>query len=124
MNFAFVCVNKVTTPVGLIPVPLFNLSFNYMSVPTVFRAFIDGTPAHNLLTITPFSFGSEVAAPTGGIMSFMFCSCTRHLMGSTTVFNSCAPVTRWLDPTAQNGFIPNSYGMTLTMSQFKSLVFS
>lgn len=121
MNFAFPCVNKIVTPIGLIPIPLFNLSMNCFSVPTVFNIFVGGLPAHNILTVTPFSNGSEIAAPTGGLISNMFCSATRNVFGSFKVFYGGAPVTRWLDPTVQNGFIPNSVGATLTMTNLKQM---
>ena len=122
LNFAFVCIGKVMTPVGLVPIPLVNISFTCASIPNIFNIFIGGLPSQNLLTVTPFSNGSEVSAPFGGLISQMFCSSTRNLLGSFKVFHSCAPVNRFLDPTLQNGFIPNSYGMTLTPFYVKQMV--
>ncbi len=122
MSLSFPCINKIVTPVGPVPVPLVNISLSCESLPNVLNIFSGGLPGQNLLTLTPFSMGSEVAAPLGGLFSQMFCSAGRNVLGSFKVFQGGAPVKRFLDPTLQNGFIPNSFGITITIAYFKRMV--
>ena len=122
MSFSFPCINKIVTPIGPIPVPLFNISLSCASIPNVLNIFSGGLLSQNLLTPTPFSMGSEVAAPLGGLFSQMFCSFSHNVLGSFICFQSCAPAKRFLDPTTQNGYIPNSLGITVSMSNFKWMI--
>jgi len=123
MSFSGPCLNKFITPVGPIILPLVNVSMSCTSIPNVPNIFVGGLLGQNLLTLTPFSMGSEVSAPFGGgVMSQMFCSFSRNLFGSFKVFQAGAPVIRFLDPTGQNGEIPNSFGITITMGIFNRLV--
>ena len=116
------CVCNVITPVGPVPVPLLNIAVSSASIPNIPNIFTSGMPSQNLLTLTPFSNGSEVSAPLGGLVSFMFCSAAKNIFGSLKVFQGGAPVKRMLDPTVQNGFLGNSLGCTLTPGNFKQLV--
>jgi hypothetical protein len=122
ISFSFPCMNKIATPIGPIPLPLFNISLSCASAPNVPNIFTGGLLSQNLLTPTFFSMGSEVSAPLGGLFSQMFCSFSRNVLGSFICFQSCAPAKRFLDPTTQNGYIPNSWGITLTMAMFKWMI--
>jgi hypothetical protein len=123
MSLSGPCLNKFITPVGPVIVPLVNIAMSSASLPNVPNIFIGGLLSQNLMTLTPSSSGSEVSAPFGGgVISQMFCSFSCNVLGSFKVFQAGAPVKRFLDPTGQNGLIPNSFGATLTMGIFNKMV--
>ena len=124
ISLAAPCVNNVLTPVGPVPTPLLNVATSSASIPNVPNIFTGGMPTQNLLTLTPFSNGSEISAPLGGVISVLFCNCALNLLGSFKVFLGGAPAKRMLDPTLQNGPLSNSYGCTLTPANLKRIVLS
>lgn len=107
------------------PLPLPNIAISATAIPTVPNIFISGMPAHNLVTITILSNGNEASIPYGGgVVSNMFMSVKRNLLGSFKVLYACLPVTRLLDPALQNGVVSNTPGINLSPSQVKVLVLS
>lgn len=129
MSIAFADWCKVTIPIPvppgfiIVPMPFLNIALSCMAIPNIFNIFVSGVPSHNVLTITPTSMGNEVSAPLGGLVSQQFCGAQRNLTSSLKVFYGGAPVTRMLDVSGQNGFIPNwPLGMNVTPSQFKVMV--
>jgi hypothetical protein len=122
MHFAAPCVNKMVTPAGPVPVPLFNISMSCSALPNILNIFSQGLPMQNLLSMGALSTGSEPCAPLGGLMSQRFDGSARNLLGSFKVFTGGAPVKRFLDPTGQNGIIPNSFGLTISISNFFRMV--
>ena len=122
MHFAAPCVNKQITPVGPILLPLFNLAMSCTVLPNILNSFSQGLPMQNLLSIGAISTGSELGAPLGGLLSQRFDGSSRNLIGSFKVFNGGAPIKRFLDPTGQNGIIPNSFGITISVSNVRRMV--
>ena len=123
MHFSSPCICKVIIPpAGPVPTPLVNIAMSSSSIPNIPNIFTSGMPSQNLLTVTPVSNGSEPSAPLGGVISSLFCNQAMNILGSLKVFQGGAPVKRMLDPTAQNGIVPNSFGSTLTPANFKQLV--
>lgn len=122
IHFSGPCINKVITPAGPILLPLFNISLSCTALPNLLYIFSQGLPAQNLITIGAISNGSEPGAPLGGLMSQRFDGLSRNLIGSFKVSFGGAPVKRFSDPTGQNGSIPNSFGLTLSISNFFRLV--
>ena len=114
--------NKVITPAGPILLPLFNISVSCTSLPNVLNMFSQGLPMQNLLTTSAISNGSEPGAPLGGVMSQRFDGTSKNLLGSFKVNVGGAPVKRFSDPTGQNGIIPNSFGLTISISNFFRMV--
>ena len=121
MSFAFPDVCKTPTPAGPIPLPYPNFAFSTTAIPNVLNVFIGYMPAHNLMTTAPLTMGDEPGVATG-VASNLVKGPSRHVMGSFKVFTSVAPQTRMLDPSAQNGFLPNTVGATITPSQVKMIV--
>jgi hypothetical protein len=118
MNFAFPDV--LLTPVGpvMVPIPYPNNQLLPAANPATAckKIFLSGMPAHNLMTMIPFSFpGVGVGALSGMCMGPCF-----HIKGSTSVIWEGAPATRWLDMTVQNG--GNCVGSTMVPSQFKYII--
>ncbi len=111
------------TPPIAIPAPFPNIAMSILAIPSQFKFLIQGRPAQNLLTITPISSGDEGGA-LGGVVSGVFIGPSRHILGSLKVFACCMPVTRMLDPTGQNGMLPNMVGVTLVPSQVKVMALS
>jgi hypothetical protein len=112
-----------TVPVGPVPVPtpFPNIAVSATAIPTQANVLIECMPAHNLATVNPISNGDE-AGLLLGVMSGMIMGPQRHLMGSMSVFLGGPPATRMLDPTAQNGMLPNAFGMTLSPAQVRVMV--
>lgn len=125
INLAFpdVCLTPIPTPVGPIPVPLPypNISMAVTAIPSQFRVLITGMPAHNLMTITPFSNGDNVGVMMNPL-SGMVMGPSRSLMGSFKTIFSCFPVTKMLMPAGQNGISPGAFGLTLSPSQVRLMV--
>ncbi len=120
LNFTFPDVCKVATPVGPIPIPLPNLAFTTLAIPTIFNQFITAMPMHNLITMEPMSNGDEAGLTGGGgVVSNLAIGPCRHMLGSFKVFKMCMPSTKMLSPSGQNGALMNIPGLTLTPSQVK-----
>ena len=129
MSIAFADWCKVMVPIPappffvVVPMPFLNIALSCVAIPNIFNIFVAGVPTHNVLTITPMSSGNEISAPLGGVVSQMFCGAQRNITCSLKVLQGGAPVTRLLDVSGQNGFIPNwPLGITITPSQFKIMV--
>jgi hypothetical protein len=71
--------------------------------------------------MTPLTNGDN-AGIAGGLISQIMMGPSKHLKGSVKVFKSGMPTTRMLDPTGQNGMLPNVPGITLSPSQVKTLI--
>ena len=121
MSFAFPDVSKTPTPAGPIPLPYPNFAFSATAIPNVLNVFTSFMPTHNLMTTTPLTTGDEPGVAMG-VVSNMMKGPSRNLVGSFKVFTSVAPQTRMLDPSGQNGLLPNMVGATLTPSQVKVMV--
>ncbi len=121
MSLGFPDACKTPTPAGPIPIPYPNIATSIMAIPNIFNQFITAMPIHNLLTTVPITNGDE-AGVAGGVVSQVFINPARHLLGSFKVFNSCAPATKMLSPTGQNGTANNVPGVTLSPSQVKVMV--
>ncbi len=125
LNFAFpdVCLTPIPTPVGPVPVPIPypNISLSPTAIPTQFTVFHMAMPAHNLMTMIPLSNGDNAGLMLNPLSGLVM-GPTRHLMGSFKVLYGGMPNTKMLDPTGQNGFMPGSFGMSLSPSQFKVMV--
>jgi hypothetical protein len=120
LAFPDVCTTPVVVPV---PVPYPNIAVSATAIPSQFNVLIECMPAHNLATINPISNGNE-AGVLLGVMSAMIMGPQRHLMGSMTVFTGGPPATRMLDPTGQNGLLPNAPGLSLTPAQVTVVILS
>lgn len=115
-----VCNTPAIVPV---PIPYPNTAMTTMAVPTIPNQLIMGMPAHNLMTMGTISMGDN-AGVLGGVVSGMFMGPYRHLMGSMKVIKGPAPATRMLDPTGQNGMMPNALGVAISPSQPKEAILS
>ncbi|MDB2646865.1 DUF4150 domain-containing protein [Pseudomonadales bacterium] len=123
MSLSGPCLNKVITPAGPVIVPMINVSMSCVGTPNILNIYIGGLLAQNVLTLSTSSAGSEVSAPSGGgVVSQAFCSLARATLGSFKFYQAGAPAKRFLDPTGQNGLLPNSYGLTITMGIFNKMV--
>ncbi len=119
LGFPDIC-KTIVGPV-IVPIPYPNIASTSMAIPNVLNIFITAMPVHNLLTTTPLTNGDN-AGVAGGLISQIMMGPSKHLKGSVKVFKSCMPATRMLDPTGQNGMLPNTLGVTLSPSQVKQLI--
>lgn len=124
LNMAFpdVCMTPIPTPVGPVPVPIPypNISTGVTAMPftAAFKTLILAMPAHNLMTTGTISMGDN-AGIYMGLLSGLVMGPTRHVFGSTNLMMGGLPVTKMLSPSGQNGFSPNTIGLTLAPSQVK-----
>ena len=123
IDFAFPDVCKTPVLGVPVPIPYPNLALGPMAVPDQFTLLIECMPAHNLATIKPISLGDEPGLELGPV-SQMVTVPERHLSGSFTLFIGGPPATRMLDPTGQNGLLPNDPGITLSPAQLTVLSLS
>lgn len=116
MDFAFPDVCK--TPVLGVPVPLPypNIALGPTAIPTQFTVLLQCMPAHNMATTKPMSLG-DTPGLMGGVVSQLVMGPERHLKGSLKLFIGGPPATRMLDPSGQNGMLPNDPGVTLSPAQ-------
>jgi hypothetical protein len=121
MSFGFPDVCKTIVGPAIVPIPYPNIAMSAMAIPTVLNVFIMAMPVHNLMTMTPLTNGDN-AGIAGGLISQIMMGPSKHLKGSVKVFKSGMPTTRMLDPTGQNGMLPNVPGITLSPSQVKTLI--
>lgn len=121
LNFGFpdVC---LVPPLG-IPTPFPNLAFSTTHIPSVFNVLFGGGLAENLLTTGTVSNGDEAGVMLGLISHFMD-GPDRPFLGSFKTLVGGIFATRLTTINGQNGFLPNSVGMSLTPAQFRVLLLS
>lgn len=104
------------TPVGPIPTPAPNISLRATEIPSNFNVLISCLPSHDIMDCTGVSMGG--VGP--GVVSMLMCGPSRNILGSFKLLIGFMPATRALmDPTGQNGAIPNSVGMTIAPTQIR-----
>lgn len=121
LNFGFpdVC---LVPPLG-VPTPFPNLAFSTTHIPSVFNVLFGGGLAENLLTTGTVSNGDEAGVMLGLISHFMD-GPDRPFLGSFKTLVGGIFATRLTTINGQNGFLPNSVGMSLTPAQFRVLLLS
>lgn len=121
LNFGFPDVCLV--PPFAIPTPFPNLAFSTTHIPSVFNVLFGGGLAENLLTTGTVSNGDEAGVLLGLISHFMD-GPDRPFLGSFKTLVGGIFSTRLTTINGQNGFLPNSVGISLTPSQFRVLLLS
>ena len=107
------------TPPAAIPVPFPNISLGPMGVPAVYNVLFMATPAHNLLTMIPMSFG-DTPGLMMGLVSQTVMSQTRAITGAFRVLVGGMPCQRLTSINIQNTI--NCPGMRIVPSQVKVIV--
>ena len=106
----------ILTPPG-IPVPGPNVAEGPLKVPAVYNVLTGGTPAHNMMTMSPITEGDPVGA---GVASGTVIGPSRHLTGSFTCLVGGMPATRLTSVSLQN--TTNCPGMAIVPAQLTLLV--
>lgn len=110
MDFSVPDIYLQFVALALVPTPLFSIAFRATVLATCFRFLLQGTPCHHLLNQALAS----LSGPGPGVASGMVCSASKNIKGSGKLIVQAMPATRSLiDPTVQNGLLPNSVGTTL-----------
>jgi hypothetical protein len=117
MNLGFPDICKI--PPVAVPVPFPNISLGPMGVPAVYNVLFMATPAHNLLTMIPISFGDTPGVMMGLISSTVMAQ-TRTVTGAFRVLVGGLPCQRLTSINIQNTI--NCPGMRIVPSQVKVLV--
>jgi hypothetical protein len=117
LDLGFPDVILTPSPVGPIPVPMPNMAEGPMKVPAVYNVLTGGTPAHNMLTMSPITEGDAVGA---GIASGTVIGPSRHLTGAFTYLVGGMPATRMTSMSLQN--VTNCPGVALAPAQLTLLV--
>ncbi len=118
MDLAVPDVYLQTTPAGPVPVPLLSTGMRATEIPKCTRVLVQCMPPHTVMDLTPLT----ISGPGPGAVSGQVCSSSRSLKGSTKLILQVAPATRALmDPTGQNGNVPNSVGNTVVPSQIRMM---
>lgn len=117
LNLGFPDVCK--TPPTAIPAPFPNMGVGPMGVPFVPHILFMATPAHNLLTTIPMSWGDEPGAMMG-LISQTFKTSNRSVTGAFTVLLMGMPAQRLTSVNIQN--LINSPGVRIVPSQIKVLL--
>jgi len=104
------------TPAGEVPLVFPSTGMRATEVPTCTRVIVQFTTAHTIMDQAPVT----ISGPGRGMISSEVCSSSKNVKCSTKLVFQSGPSTRSLmDPTVQNGNIPNSVGNTISPSQFK-----
>ncbi|MCK7611876.1 hypothetical protein [Roseibium sediminicola] len=104
------------TPTGEIPLVCPSTGMRTTEVPLCTRVIVQGTSAHTIMDEAPLT----ISGPGRGMISSEVCSSSKNVKCSTKLVFQNAPATRALmDPTVQNGKVPNSVGNTVSPSQSK-----
>jgi hypothetical protein len=90
-----------------------------MGVPAAYNVLFMCTPAHNMATTIPLSFGDNPGVALG-VCSGMVMGPSRQITAAFTVLVGGLPATRMTSLTLQNS--TNIVGMTLVPSQVKVLL--
>ena len=102
------------TPAGEVPMIFPSTGMRATEVPKCTRVIVQGTTAHTIMDEAPVT----ISGPGRGMISSEVCSSSKNLKCSTKLVLQNAPSTRSLmDPTVQNGKLPNSVGNTISPSQ-------
>jgi hypothetical protein len=117
MDLAFPDVILTPSPAGPVPVAAPNVAEGPVKLPAVYNILTGGTPAHNLMTLSPITEGDPVGA---GIASGTVIGPSRHLTGSFTYLVGGAPATRMTSASLQNS--TNCSGAAIVPAQLKLLV--
>ena len=117
VDFAFPDVCK--TPPAMLPITYPNVALGPTAIPNAVTILVDGGPAHNIATATPFSNGDNAGIGTG-LISNRVMSTKRDVTGSFTSLVNGTPWTRMTSITTQNGC--NMVGMRIVPSQPKVVV--
>lgn len=115
VSLAFPDVCKTPAGPAPVPIPYPNTTMMNSAIPTQFTVFAGCMPSANLMTVVPTSMGNQPGVLLG-LVSNLVMGPQKHLLGSVTLFVASLPATRMLDPTGQNGMMPNAPGMTLSPS--------
>jgi hypothetical protein len=118
LNIAFpdVCLTPTPAPV---PIPYPNFALHPMGIPAAYNVLFMCTPAHNMATTIPLSFGDNPGIALG-VASGMVMGPSRQITAAFTVLVGGLPATRMTSLTLQNS--TNTIGMTLVPSQVKVLL--
>ncbi len=117
MDLGFPDVILTPSPVGPIPVPAPNVAEGPIKVPAAYNILTGGTPAHNLMTMSPITEGDPVGA---GIASGTVIGPSRHLTGAFTYLVGGAPATRMTSVALQN--TTNCPGFAIVPAQLTVLI--
>ncbi len=117
MDLGFPDVILTPTPAGPIPIPTPNMANGPVKLPAVYNILTGGTPAHNLMTMSPLTAGSPVGA---GAASGTVLGPSRHLTGSFTYLVGGAPATRMTSVSLQNS--TNCPGFAIVPAQLTVLI--
>jgi hypothetical protein len=117
MDLGFPDVILTPTPAGPVPVPAPNVAEGPIKLPAVYNALLGGTPAHNLMTMSPITEGDAVGA---GAASGTVIGPSRHLTAAFTFMIGGAPATRMTSVSLQNS--TNCPGAAIVPAQLTVLV--
>lgn len=116
MDFAAPDVYMQVTPAGEVPIPLISTGMRATEVPKCTKVLVQCMPPHNVMDQAPVT----ISGPGRGAVSSQVCSASKSMKCSTKLILQNAPATRALmDPTGQNGSVPNSLGNTIVPSQIR-----
>ncbi|WP_341679346.1 DUF4150 domain-containing protein [Niveibacterium sp. SC-1] len=119
LAFPDVCLTPAPPSPVPVPIPYPNMSLGPTTIPTAFNILVGGTPAHNLMSFAPLSFGDNPGLALG-VASGSVMGPRRHITGAFTVLLKGAPATRMTSIGLQNS--TNTVGARIVPSQFKVLV--
>jgi hypothetical protein len=117
LDFGFPDVILTPTPVGPVPIPMPNVAEGPMKLPAAYNVLLGGTPAHNMMTMSPITEGDPVGA---GAASGTVIGPSRHLTGAFTCLVGGAPATRMTSVSLQNS--TNCPGFAVVPAQLTVLV--
>ncbi|MFZ1874215.1 MAG: DUF4150 domain-containing protein [Chania sp.] len=111
IDFAIVDV-CITPPV--VPIPYPNYGLRVTAIPNVLHILFVAVPAHNLLTVIPFTSGDSPGV-LGGVCSGTVMGPSRSITGVVTFLVAGFPATRLTSLTQQN--LTNVIGLTVSPCQ-------
>jgi hypothetical protein len=117
MDLGFPDICKI--PPIAIPIPFPDIALGPLGVPAVYNVLFMATPAHNLLTFIPITFGDTPGLMLGLISQTVMAQ-SRPILGSFRVLVGGLPATRMTTINIQNLF--NSPGMRIVPSQIKVII--
>ena len=102
-----------------IPAPLPDIALSVTSAPAAYHILTVCMPTLNQMSRGMVSFGDELGAAGGGVVTHTVDSQTVYELGCFTIFVDGAPAQRMTSVTGQNalGMLPNAIGMCLVPSQ-------
>lgn len=116
LDFSSPDVYLQVTPAGEVPIPFISMGMRATEIPKCTKVLTQCMPPHTVMDQAPVT----VSGPGRGAVSSQVCSTSKSMKGSTKLILQNVPATRALmDPTGQNGGLPNSLGNTIAPSQIR-----